>query len=140
MNAKQGGNKVRKQKNSTGFHKIIGETPVPNYEELKYIGKIIKSNGDCRFSCIKIDENGAEQTSAGEFKVILPPRAKKTGRITKDSYVLMELQQEGSMKGEISHVYSENDAEYLKNHKYISRNNDIIFSEEQNQDLNFEEI
>ena len=139
---KQGGNKVRKQKNSTGFHKVIGETPIPNYEELKYIAKIIKSNGDCRFSCHKIDENGAEQKGEGEYKVILPPRAKKTGLINSDSYVLMELQQEGSMKGEIIHVYSETDAEYLKSHKYINRNTDVIFSEEQGdqQELNFSEI
>jgi translation initiation factor IF-1 len=125
----KGGNKAKKQKNST-FVKKERDPPLPSEEELSHIAKIVGVMGDCRFKCKIVNSNGVQPN---EIMVHLGGKARKFGRITTASYVKISLREFEENKGDILYTYNGTDMDYLISNGYIkevtsqNKEEEIIF-------------
>jgi translation initiation factor IF-1 len=127
----KGGNKAKKQKNSTSFGKPK-DTPLPTEDENSHIAKITGILGDSRFKCKIINSEGINPT---EISVHLPNSTRKFGWITRESYVKISLRDFEVNKGDILYNYNANDISYLISNGFMIETTDnkvdeeLIFSE-----------
>jgi hypothetical protein len=115
----KGGNKAKSQKNSSGPVKNR-EIPVPETDDDSHIAIITKVQGDGRYLCQIVNEQGTQPTT---YPVNLSKGVKnKYGRgtiISNESYVLISIREFQKDKGDIIFVYRDSEISYLINNNYI---------------------
>lgn len=154
----KGGNKAKSQKNSTSSNKNR-DIPVPEEEDDSHVAIITKVNGDGRYLCQIVDENGTQPK-------IIPVNLSKGVKnkyarniiISIGTYILIAIRDFQKDKGDIIFVYKDSEINYLIENNYIviknilnDKEEEIQFSDvvetdnnirqlENNNEINFEDI
>jgi initiation factor 1A len=127
---KTGGNKAKKGPNSRPNK--VREYPLPIESENTYISSVSGVMGDLRFKCKLMNKDGYMNS---EIMCHLGGRAKKTGRVVANSFVLISTRSFGELKGDIIYVYNSDEVEQLKNKNYIHES--CTHKEEEDCDFDF---
>lgn len=126
----KGGNKTKSQKNSSGSTKNR-DIPVPEEQDDSHVAIITKVQGDGRYLCKIIDENGLKPK---EYPVNLSKGVKNRYArgiiIGLDSYILISLREFQKDKGDIIFVYKDSEIGYLIDNEYILIKSNVNNSEE----------
>lgn len=142
----KGGNKTKSQKNSNGSTKNR-DLPVPEEGDDSHVSIITKVQGDGRYLCQIIDENGIQPKI---YPVNLSKGTKfkyaKNIIVGIGTYVLIAVREFQKDKGDIIFVYKDSEVNYLIENDYIlikntaDENEEIQFSDVIENEINFSEV
>ena len=132
----KGGNKTKSLKNSSG-HVKKREVATPEEEDDSHIATITKIQGDSRYLCQIVDENGIQPKV---YPTNLSKGVKnKYGRgiiIEPGTYVLVSIREFQKEKSDIIFVYKDSEVQYLVDNNYLTINNT---ADEEDSEIQFVE-
>lgn len=134
----KGGNKAKSLKNNSGLVKNR-DIPYPEEEDDSHVAIVTKVNGDGRYICQIVDNNG---TQPKNYPVNLSKGVKnKYGRgiiIVPGTYILIAIREFQKDKGDIIFIYKDSELSNLIENNYIIIKNSLVDNNE--SDIQFSDV
>jgi initiation factor 1A len=128
-----GGNKAKRGANKNAnaqTRKSKDDIPLPDETEKQYVGQIVATLGDCRYTALLINK---ECSPTKNLMIHLPGSLRKRSRVIIGSVVLLS-HRDFENKGDICYVYMSDEKEYLISKGFIFENSGYNTTKEDDLD------